>query len=788
LFAAIVPAEHWGVALLALAVAVPAVADSGGGLAIPAEPLGDAVLALGQAVDVSVGLGAGVSARLPARAVRGRLDARSALQRLVRGLPVSVVEIDPRTFRLDRIAPRAPKRESRHPPGLVPDAGDIIVTASKREARLDTIPATVLRTRPSAETGAAGLQGSGALVDALASVGSTALGPGRNKLFLRGVADSSFNGLSQSTVGQYFGEARVTYNAPDPDLLLVDTSSVEVLEGPQGALYGAAALGGVIRIQPNPVRLDATEGELSLGLSGTAHGAGGSDGSAMLNLPLLPGRLGVRLVAYRLVQGGYIDDAERGLADVNRTVTRGGRLTLAGALGGGWTVEGGGIVQFIDAADGQYAERGQPPLTRRNTIAQPFDNDYRLGDVVVRGPLGGAALVSVTSAVRHDVDSTFDFTADGQAPREFGESDGITLLSQETRLQRTQRDGAGWLLGLSLLREDERLIRTLGSPPAPSRITGVRNIASEAALYGEWTVQFAPRLWATVGARAGADRLSGYELDAADRAERPGSHRHEARLVPLAALAWRPHDGLLVFGRYAGGYRPGGLSVAGEGDPGDGTAAPQRFRGDTIGTAEAGVRTDAAGRMLTLMATLSVARWRHIQADLVNLAGFPFTANVGAGRILAAEMGATARLPASFRIEAALTLQKGHLTHPEIAVADADDRDLPNVAGVGARLAVAWHHPLRSALALDADASARFVGRSHLGVGDVLDVPQGGYLDSSLGLRLGDAHLGVTLGVSNVADTRGDRFAFGDPFDVADRRQVTPLHPRTVRVGLEARF
>src|SRR3546814_3113341 len=51
-----------------------------------------------------------------------------------------------------------------------------------------------------------------------ASVSSTHLGPGRNKLFIRGIADSSFTGPTQSTVGQYFGDIRLSYNAPDPDL------------------------------------------------------------------------------------------------------------------------------------------------------------------------------------------------------------------------------------------------------------------------------------------------------------------------------------------------------------------------------------------------------------------------------------------------------------------------------------------------------------------------------------------------------------------------------------------
>ena len=65
--------------------------------------------------------------------------------------------------------------------------------------------------------GAPGQHGSDVIVRQLPSVNSTNLGPGRNKLFIRGVADSSFTGPTQATVGQYFGSARLNYNAPDPD-------------------------------------------------------------------------------------------------------------------------------------------------------------------------------------------------------------------------------------------------------------------------------------------------------------------------------------------------------------------------------------------------------------------------------------------------------------------------------------------------------------------------------------------------------------------------------------------
>jgi len=79
-------------------------------------------------------------------------------------------------------------------------------------------------------------------------------GPGRDKLFIRGFwPDSSFNGPTQATTGQYLGDVRLNYNAPDPDLDLYDMKRVEVLVGPQRNASMACRLArrGVIRLVPN---------------------------------------------------------------------------------------------------------------------------------------------------------------------------------------------------------------------------------------------------------------------------------------------------------------------------------------------------------------------------------------------------------------------------------------------------------------------------------------------------------------------------------------------------------
>nr|MDX3885748.1 TonB-dependent receptor [Sphingomonas sp.] len=81
-----------------------------------------------------------------------------------------------------------------------------------------------------------------------------------------------------------------------------------------------------------------------------------------------------------------------------------------------------------------------------------------------------------------------------------------------------------------------------------------------------------------------------------------------------------------------------------------------------------------------------------------------------------------------------------------------------------------------------------YVGRSRLGVGPILGEAQGDYVDTALSVRIGRPDLGVTLTLTNLADAVGNRFALGTPFLINRIDQITPLRPRTVRLGLDAHF
>lgn len=774
-----------------LLLSAPAVAAGPAALDLPGGRLGDALVALGQQAGISVGVSdPGLAAR-PVRGLRGRYTVEQALARLLRGSGARFTAIDTGTYRIapGPPPPRRARRAARPaaPPARPPaevEMAEILVTA-KRPVPLADYPGAAATLDPAMPALALNGRGMAALSAALPAVHSTHLGSGRDKLFVRGIADSSFNGPTQATVGQYLGETRLTYNAPDPDLRLYDVERVELLAGPHGTLYGAGSLGGVLRILPRAPDPSRLAGEVGIGASLTQAGDPGGELSAMLNLPIAPGTAALRLVGYGIGEGGYIDDPRRGLADVNRSRIAGGRAALRIETADGWTVDLGAAGQHIDGRDGQFADRDGPPLTRESAVAEPYRSDYLLADLAVRRAWGGTRLVVATGLVRQFLSERYDASRPHQAPAVFDQTNRVEMLSAETRLSHDAASGSGWLVGSAFLSSRSRQRRALGPPEAPIPSTGVGNGVEEATLYGEGTVMLRPRLAATLGGRLTHARLSGSVLDAPERLTMElrsvTARRAETAFLPSLAFAWRPADDLTVFARYQEGFRPGGLAVSNQ--------WINRFESDRLAALEAGFRLGRRGLGgFDLAASAAYARWTDVQADLVNMAGFPTTANIGDGRVYTLDLQAGWRPLPGLDLELGAILNDSEVTDPRPGIIIVRSSPLPNVAQVNGRAGITYRAELAGGERLVLWGQGRYAGTSRLGIGPVLGETQGDWLDVSLGARLERGGHGFTLGLANLLDARGNRFAMGSPFMLTQRRQITPLRPRTLGIGWDVRF
>src|SRR5882762_1793843 len=139
-------------------------------------------------------------------------------------------------------------------------------------------------------------------------------GPGQNEVFMRGLSAGPQASQGSGSTGVWPNVAIYHDNQSGQlpnrnlDIYAADLNRIEVLEGPQGTLFGAGAEAGVIRYITNEPKLDVTEANVKAGYGVTAHGDPNNDLTAVVNLPLIANTMAVRAVIYNDKRGGYIDN------------------------------------------------------------------------------------------------------------------------------------------------------------------------------------------------------------------------------------------------------------------------------------------------------------------------------------------------------------------------------------------------------------------------------------------------------------------------------------------------
>jgi len=176
------------------------------------------------------------------------------------------------------------------------------------------------------------------------NVTMAATAPGEDTLFMRGISTGISGVQALAATGQFPNVALYLDDQPTDmpgrqlDVYAVDLERIEVLEGPQGTLFGAGAQAGVVRYVTNKPKLDTLEVAANAGYGPTAHGDPNSSVNAVLNLPLVRGTLAARLVIFTDSRGGYINNlpatfarsgTDLGLADENGGVVPTGSPTLS---------------------------------------------------------------------------------------------------------------------------------------------------------------------------------------------------------------------------------------------------------------------------------------------------------------------------------------------------------------------------------------------------------------------------------------------------------------------------
>lgn len=189
----------------------------------------------------------------------------------------------------------------------------IIVTAQRRDQSIQDVPLTLqaFSTDTLSKLNVTSIEG---LLRYTPNVTFSNNGPGQGAIFLRGLSAGFAGQQSSATIGGfpnvalYLDDQSMQFPARNADVYVADMERVEVLEGPQGTLFGGGAQAGVVRYITNKPKLSKFEGRFEGSFGGTAGGTTNGAFNAMINVPIIEDKLAIRAVAYIDHRGGYIDN------------------------------------------------------------------------------------------------------------------------------------------------------------------------------------------------------------------------------------------------------------------------------------------------------------------------------------------------------------------------------------------------------------------------------------------------------------------------------------------------
>jgi outer membrane receptor protein involved in Fe transport len=770
------------------------------------KPVRAALIDLALQAEVSLG-GHLDACRGESPAIAGLMPLETALSRLLAQSGCGFVILDRRTVLVRKARPPVAPPAARPPPPSPPvqaasdggEIGEVVITAQ----RYPNLPGRT----PYAISAISGESISRERASSLADIGfqvaglsTTNLGPGRDKILLRGLSDGAFTGLTQSIVALYLDEVPITYNAPDPDLRLADIERVEVMRGPQGTLYGGGTIGGVVRLATRKPNLDTFSGQLLAGGSVTRGGAPGGELEGVINLPLIAGRVAVRAVGYRERSGGYVDNPTLGRDDVNASERNGGRLSIRAVLSPAWQATAVINHQSIRNHDTQYGVDRLGPLTRDNAVREPHDNSFDQGSLTLTGDGRWGRLTASVSHLGHDFASRYDATAQatlfGQAagPAAFDDARRTDLMVSEvtyaTPTGRRLHGLVGGFFSTTQTRFDSALAPAVtGASPSyqETRVDDIR----EAALYGEATLDLPWSLSATVGLRWFDYRYDTQSSVTQGGQTRPFTgHGDENGISPKVLLSYAPKSSLLVYLQVSEGYRPGGFNTGGRiGQVFGAAGAPQRqYDADQLWNYETGVKLRAFDDRLQMRAAVFHARWHAIQSDQYLPDGLAYTVNVGYGDNAGLEVEGAWRASDRLDLRFALLANNPSLSRLSLDPESAQNAGMAGISSGSINLAADYHRSLGWGPTLRLRAQIAHTGGARLGLDKATSRRMDSYSTTAVSAALEAERWTFTAYVDNPFDSHANSFAFGNPFAPRADQAITPLPPRTVGVRLLTRF
>jgi iron complex outermembrane receptor protein len=733
------------------------------------------------------------------------------------------------------------------------DLDKVVVTANKRSENIREVPSSIsVITAESIENrGATQLSDFQATVPGLYinSNGS----PGKTQVSLRGVSPLS----SSATVGTYLDETPLgssgIYQAANffaLDLLPYDIGRIEVLRGPQGTLYGASAMGGLVKYVTVAPDLENREFRVGGGLS-SVEGSSDLGWNARFgaNLPLVNDRLGLRVSYARNELPGYIDNAINGEKDINSGDQTSARVALRWQ-GESATVDLTAMRQTIDSDNNAQVAldpEGQRPLfgDLKNSVYvdEPFYKDVDYYSATVNWNVGWADFVSATgysesrSNQRQDTTVQYGGVADlilglpepGSSYFDIGLD--LDKFTQEFRLVSKENGPFEWMAGVFYTKEDAMQTQTAklnqldGSPlPVPfDTVAGtlalmqIPSTYEETAFFANGGYRFTDAFKISAGVRW-ARNDQDFSQDVTEGilvplGSTPNSSSEDVftwSLSPQLQLS----DEAMVYARVATGYQPGGPNVLVEG-------LPSQVDSSTLTNYELGLKSLWADNRLQFDLTGFHIAWEDIQvASVVN--GVSGLVNAGEASSTGVEVALLFHATDSFDIglNGSYTDAKLDESFPVVAVqsppylveitSGAKGDALPYVPEWSWNATADYYWSLSAGWTAHVGGALRYVGARRNGTTlrqEVLDpgtappsvlqsdvtppLELDDYTALDLNASVSNENWTFRAYVKNASDKRGYQ-TIGDVTseltEVTEKLIAAPIQPRTIGVEVDYRF
>jgi iron complex outermembrane receptor protein len=669
-------------------------------------------------------------------------------------------------------------------PGTNTDSPDIVVTAQKREQRLLDVPQSV------SVISADALQNTHAerFADYFTRVPSAAIvetQAGQTRLILRGINTGGVGATVATYVDETpYGSSTSLANGATltPDLDPSDIERVEVLRGPQGTLYGANSLGGLVKYVTVAPSTDGFHATAETSLEDVSHGDLGSTTRASVNVPLSDS-IAIRASGFYRKDPGFIDDPNRG-TDINGGDTYGGRASILIRPTEKLTLRGTVVLQNLNS-DASNTEDANPVtllptignLEQSRVVGEFNDMRYRVYNGTVNYDFGPVQLISSTSWGNLDQKALQDVTGvyGSLFTTTFGQPLGADIdqnvtqrrFTQEVRLSSSKSPLFEWTVGGFYTRERNSIDQSLNAVDfnTGNAVAGLDGLAlvnlpteyREIAGFANGTIHFTHQFDLTFGGRyshneQSALQTNGGPLQTASTFEASSS---ASVFTYSVAPSFKPSENTTIYARVASGYRPGGPNVL---PPNASSDVPRQFGADTTTNYEVGIKTELLDRHLSLELTAFDVEWKNIQL-IVAVDGFGVNTNGGGARSRGLEFSANARPVTGLTLGISGAYVDAQLTADASPLTGGVTGDpLPYTAKFSSTVSAEYEHSLSDDLKGIVGASWRYTGSRYSAFDPVFGqrrLSPYGQIDAHAGVTFGNDRYRIDAFVRNLTNSSG---------------------------------